>query len=39
MSVITEVLFVHDLVPDDFKFFILNWATCAKSLNPLIEEV
>lgn len=39
MSVITEVPFVEGLIPDDFRFFIQNWAECAPKLNPLIESV
>ena len=38
-SVITEVHPIPDLLPEDFKFFIENWASCAAKLNPLIEEV
>lgn len=30
---------MEDVQPDDFKFFIENWAECASKLNPLIEEV
>ncbi len=36
MSVIIEANF-DDLVPDNFLYFIENWATCAPALNPLIK--
>ena len=39
MSIISEVPAVMDLLPEDFKFFIENWANCAAKLNPMIEVV
>ena len=39
VTVITEVPELEDIHPDDFQYFIENWAECATKLNPLIEEV
>lgn len=36
MSVIIEAHF-DDLVPNNFLYFMDNWATCSSALNPLIK--
>ena len=37
MSVIIEATF-DDLVPDNFLYFIENWAACSQALSPLIKS-
>lgn len=37
MSVIIEANF-PDLVPNNFLYFLDNWASCSKKLNPLIDS-
>jgi hypothetical protein len=30
---------IPDLLPDNFAYYIENWASCAKALNPMIDTI
>lgn len=38
-NIVTEVPLVEGVLPDEFKYFIENWAVAAKEINPMLDSI
>lgn len=39
MAVITEIPACLGVMPDDFKYFCMNWDKCVKLINPMLADL